>query len=197
MSLKLPRCLAYAEIEKLCAAAENCRDRLIIKTFFCLGLRLSELASLKQNDVDYKNGFVKVVQGKGSKDRLVPIPCPAFAFELRRYAKNHSYDKTLFGIKGSRIEKIIKACAVRAGLRKPREIHPHTLRHSYATFLFDSGVPLNVIQACLGHEYLKTTTIYVHLGLKQKRAALEQAFANYKTPVSPSYPVRAGLLDTT
>lgn len=182
---KLPRYLTYAEIEKLLAFAENRRDKLIIKTFFCLGLRLSELASLKERDIGRENGFVKVVQGKGHKDRLVPIPFSALADELLEYSKNHSYRETVFGIGGSRLRQIIKACAVRAALRKPREIHPHTLRHSYATFLRDRDVPLEVIQDCLGHERIETTLIYVHLGIEKKRSDIEQAFADCACPAPP------------
>jgi integrase/recombinase XerD len=74
------------------------------------------------------------------------------------------------------IRRIVKGYAIKAGIRKPEEIHPHTLRHSYATHLQNQGLPLNAIQQILGHENIETTTIYLHLGTERIRDLVEKAF---------------------
>lgn len=180
MARKLPRFLSLAEVEAMFKVSSgNRRDNILMKCMFHLGLRNSEVQNLRAEDIDFINGNVKVVQGKGKNDRYVPIPMKAFASELKSYVGENKTGK-LFYISDRHIRRIVKDYAVKAGVRNPEEIHPHTLRHSYATFLQNQGMPLNVIQQLLGHSKIDTTTIYVHLGMEKKKELLEEAFKDVK-----------------
>jgi integrase/recombinase XerD len=156
------------------------RDSMLLKCLYYLGLRNSEVRSLEIGDIDAINRTVKVVQGKGKKDRYVPIP-GEFADEMKEYIGGRS--GRLFEGRGSEgelsdrhLRRIVKHYAQLANVRKYEEIHPHTLRHSYATHLQNSGVPLNVIQNMLGHSRLETTTIYTHMGIDRAREFIDNAF---------------------
>lgn len=158
------------------------RDNLILKCFFYLGLRNSELRNLEKDDVDLINNSIKVVMGKGKKDRHVSIP-HHLREELTNWIKH--CDKYVFRGRGDKgllndrtLRRIVKKYAILAGLRKAVEIHPHTLRHSYATLLQNQGLPLNAIQRLLGHENIETTTIYTHLGTKKIEELVQKAFDN-------------------
>jgi site-specific recombinase XerD len=169
-----------AEIFK--AAENRSRDCMLLKCLYYLGLRNSEAQNLNIEDIDLINKNVKVIQGKGKKDRYVPIPGD-FAQELRQFIGDRKgllfSGRDLGGRLSDRhIRRIVKSYACKANIRKYEEIHPHTLRHSYATHLQNSGVPLNVIQNMLGHARLETTTIYTHMGLDKAREYIEKAFKN-------------------
>ena len=180
MPRKLPRFLSFPEVEAMFkASSESPRDNLMLKCMFYLGLRNSEVENLRIEDVDLINGNVKVIQGKGKKDRYVPIPTKSFTSELRS-AMGYQHTGKLFYVSDRHIRRIVKQYAVKAGIRKPEEVHPHTLRHSYATFLQNQGTPLNVIQDILGHARIDTTTIYVHLGMDKKKELIEKAFVDQK-----------------
>ncbi|UCC92001.1 MAG: tyrosine-type recombinase/integrase [Candidatus Aenigmatarchaeota archaeon] len=168
------------------ASADSPRDNLMLKCMFYLGLRNSEVQNLRIEDIDMINGNVKVVQGKGEKDRYVPIPTKAFASELSS-AVGYQHTGKLFLVSDRHIRRIVKQYAVKAGVRKPEEVHPHTLRHSYATFLQNQGTPLNVIQDILGHARIDTTTIYVHLGMEKKKEFIEKAFGDKETASLKAY----------
>ncbi len=180
---KLPRFLSVEEMKRMIAVSEkNKRDSMIIKCLFYLGLRNSELQSLRVDDIDFINRTLKVVQGKGNKDRYVPIPSKEFAAEIRSWTGKRTKGLLIMGrgidsmISDRHIRRIVKKYAIEAGIRKPEEIHPHTLRHSYATHLQNRGIPLNAIQQVLGHENIETTTIYLHLGTERIRDLIEKAF---------------------
>ena len=156
------------------------RDNMLLKCMYYLGLRNSEVRTLHRDDIDSINNTVKVVQGKGKKDRYVPIP-EGFSKELKEYMRGVSgfmfAGRSKEGtISDRHIRRIVKTHAEAAQIRKFEEVHPHTLRHSYATHLQNSGVPLNVIQSMLGHERIETTTIYTHLGIDKAREFINQAF---------------------
>ncbi|NIO21862.1 MAG: tyrosine-type recombinase/integrase [Candidatus Aenigmarchaeota archaeon] len=187
MARKLPRFLSLPEVEAMFKASSgNSRDNIMLKCMFYLGLRNSEVLNLRIEDIDLINGNVKVVQGKGRKDRYVPIPTKPFASEIRSYIGERQTGK-LFYVSDRHIRRIVKQHAVKAGIRKPEEVHPHTLRHSYATFLQDKGTPLNVIQDILGHARIDTTTIYVHLGMERKKEFIEKAFEEQKNASLKAY----------
>jgi integrase/recombinase XerD len=168
------------------ASKDSPRDNLMLKCMFYLGLRNSELENLRIEDIDLTNGNVKIVQGKGKKDRFVPIPTKTFASELQN-AMGYQHSGKLFYVSNRHIRRIVKNYAVKAGIRKPEEVHPHTLRHSYATFLQNQGTPLNVIQDILGHANIDTTTIYVHLGMDKKKELIEKAFGDQKNASLQAY----------
>lgn len=181
MGRKLPRFLTPLEVaEMFRVAQDSSRDCMLLKCLYYLGLRNSEAQNMRIEDVDIINKTVKVVQGKGKKDRYVPIP-GKFGDELRGFIG--SRDGFLFEgraqgrLSDRHIRRIVKDAATKASVRKADEIHPHTLRHSYATHLQNQGVPLNVIQNILGHARLETTTIYTHLGLERTKEWVEKAFS--------------------
>jgi len=178
---RLPRFLTPSEVaEVFKAAKENPRDSMLLKSLYYLGLRNSELRAMCIEDIDAINRTVKVVQGKGRKDRYVPIPGD-FAEEMKAFIGARK--GLLFEGRNERgelsdrhLRRIVKQYARLANVRKCEEIHPHTLRHSYATHLQNSGVPLNVIQGMLGHARLETTTIYTHMGIDRAREFIDHAF---------------------
>ncbi len=178
MPRKLPRFLTPLEVKAMFeAAGSSQRDLLLLKCLFYLGLRNSEAQKLNIGDIDFINKNAKVVQGKGGKDRYILMPS-GFAEELRIYAKTVQ-NGHLFSISDRHIRRIVKGYARKAGVRKPEEVHPHTLRHSYATHLQNLGTPLNAIQELLGHERLETTTIYTHMGKEKIREYIEKAFEGF------------------
>ena len=162
------------------ASRDNFRDNLMLKCMFYLGLTNSEVQNLRIEDMDLVNGNVKV------QDRYVPIPTKSFASELSS-AMGYQHTGKLFLVSDRHIRRIVKQYAVKAGIRKPEEVHPHTLRHSYATFLQNQGLPLNAIQELLGHSKIDTTTIYVHLGVERKKELIDKAFGNKETASLKAY----------
>ena len=173
----LPEVLALEEIDSLIGSIdlstpEGQRNRTILETLYSCGLRVSELCNLKLSGLYLDEGFIKV-EGKGSKQRLVPIS-PRAVKELQLYFmdRNGQHIKkdyedfvfiSRFGKNISRIMvfHIIKELAERIGLKK--KISPHTFRHSFATHLLEGGANLRAIQAMLGHESIATTEIYTHI----------------------------------
>jgi len=181
MPLKLPRCLEDNEVTSLFSSIHSPRDSVLIKCLYYLGLRNSELTNLKACDVDIVNRKLHVINGKGSKDRIIPIP-DLFLQELGNYL--HGVDDFVFSNKSGsplstrHVRRIVKKYAVVSGIKNPHEVHPHTLRHSYATYLQNNDVPLNVIQSLLGHSKIDTTTIYTHLGIDSQKPLVNNAFSN-------------------
>ena len=173
----LPDVLTVAEIDSLIGSIdrstkEGQRNRAILETLYSCGLRVSELCNLKISDLYLNEQFIKV-EGKGSKQRLVPIS-PRAINEIRNYFidRNQTLIKpgyedyvfiSRFGKNISRIMvfHIIKELADRIGLKKA--ISPHTFRHSFATHLLEGGANLRAIQCMLGHESIGTTEIYTHI----------------------------------
>ena len=179
----LPDVLTVEEIDTLIGSIdrstrEGQRNRAILETLYSCGLRVSELCNLKLSDLYLKEKFIKV-EGKGSKQRLVPISSRAIR-ELELYFPDRNeglikpgYEDFVFisrfGKNISRIMvfHIIKELAEQTGLKKT--ISPHTFRHSFATHLLEGGANLRAIQCMLGHESIGTTEIYTHLDRSRLR----------------------------
>lgn len=179
----LPDVLTVEEIDSLIGSIdrstrEGQRNRAILETLYSCGLRVSELCNLKLSDLYLKEKFIKV-DGKGSKQRLVPISARAI-HELELYFPNRNegliksgYEDFVFisrfGKNISRIMvfHIIKELAKQIDLKKT--ISPHTFRHSFATHLLEGGANLRAIQCMLGHERIGTTEIYTHLDRSRLR----------------------------
>ena len=130
-------------------------SRVCLSTIYACGLRLSEGVHLRVKDLDSDRQMVHVRQGKGAKDRYVPLPPPTLAL-LRRYWETHRHPMSVSGV-----QRAFKAAWQESGVHKEATVY--TLRHSYATHLLKAGVNLRVIQAYLGHSSPKTTAIYTHL----------------------------------
>ena len=180
---RLPGFLTTDEMTKLLDAPDpttpqGIRDRAVMELFYAAGLRISELVSLQVNQVDLYSRELKVI-GKGSKERLVLIGQPAAA-AIKVYLKHgrpkllgkHRCDALFLNYQGTRmtarwVQEQVLHYARAAGIRQ--EVHPHLLRHSFATHLLDGGADLRVVQELLGHASLSTTQIYTHVSRNQAR----------------------------
>lgn len=182
----LPEVLTIEEIDNLINAIdlstrEGQRNRAILETLYSCGLRVSELCNLKLSELYLDQGFIKV-EGKGNKQRLVPIS-PRAIHELQLYFmdRNMAYikpgceDFIFISKRGKNISRImvfhfIKELAERIQLQK--NISPHTFRHSFATHLLEGGANLRAIQSMLGHESIGTTEIYTHIDRNRLRSEI-------------------------
>jgi integrase/recombinase XerD len=161
----IPEVLTTEEVKGLIQATGNMKHRLIIKLLYGCGLRFSEIVNLHRNDLEFGEGLLHVRLSKGRKDRFVKIP-DSIKGELESYSSLVVGDMLFQSSRGERltvatIQKIVKNSARKAGIRK--NVHPHTLRHSFATHLLEQGKDLRVIQKLLGHLDIKTTQIYLQV----------------------------------
>jgi len=165
---KLPEVLTRDEVSKLLKSAETRKSRLIISLLYSSGLRVSELVNLKPQDLNFAENTGWVRGGKGSKDRMFTVS-PGLANELHEYLKKRNGAKYLFSqdepLTTRNVQKIVKHLRHRADIQK--KITPHTLRHSFATHLLESGTDIRMIQALLGHSSLNTTQLYTHISSEQ------------------------------
>ena len=169
----LPSVLAPEEVVRLFDAAPAGRQRLRLQVLYACGLRLGELLHLRPTDIDSARMVVIVRQGKGQKDRLVPLSLRLLQV-LRDYWRTHRPPVWLFPGECAdgtlcpvTVQRQCQVAAQRAGLTK--RCTPHTLRHSYATHLLEAGVDLITLQAILGHHDLRTTAHYVHVDTRRLR----------------------------
>jgi integrase/recombinase XerD len=163
----IPAVLSPEEVGRLFEAARPGRDRVLFQTAYACGLRISELIHLQVPDIDSARMVVVVRQGKGARDRLVPLS-GRLLVELRRYWWIHQPRLWLFP--GARpdsplhpagVQRAFQRTLRRAGIDK--RATPHTLRHSFATHLLEAGVDILTVQKLLGHGSLSTTTHYLHI----------------------------------
>ena len=184
---RLPKFLTQDEALRLLSAPggssyEDIRDRAMLELLYAAGLRVSELVSLKPEAANLQDGWVRVV-GKGNKERMVPVHARALAClraylaERERRFKNPAPELFL-GRGGRRVSRIqfwrrLRELGTRAGLKT--RLHPHLLRHTFATHLLQGGADLRSVQEMLGHADLATTQIYTHLD----SAALKAAHAKH------------------
>jgi len=186
---KLPDVLSLDEIDRMISAIdlsspEGERNRAIIETIYGCGLRVSELVNLRISDLYFDEGFIKVT-GKGDKQRLVPVNdytkkyIEIYLNHVRKHQKVHKdFSDILFlNRRGKQLTRvmifhIIKDLAKKAGI--PKNISPHSLRHSFATHLLENGADLRSIQLLLGHESITTTEIYLHLDRQKLHETLEK-----------------------
>jgi integrase/recombinase XerD len=180
---RLPRTLSASEAERLVDAAQGVtpramRDRALVELLYGAGLRISEALGLERASVDLDDRLVRVV-GKGGKERLVPLGRPA-ADAVRRYLalgrphldRRHRPDLFL-NARGGALTRagaflVLRRLAERAGL-EPTRVHPHLLRHSFATHLLEGGADLRSVQEMLGHADLGTTELYTHVTDRRRR----------------------------
>lgn len=186
IGFKIPEVLTVEEIDNIISAVdmdknEGQRNRAILETLYSCGLRVSELCNLKLSDLYFEEGFIKV-EGKGSKQRLVPIS-PRAIKEIKYWLLDRNQGKIKKGFEdyvflarwGNNISRImvfhlIKELAEKAGITK--NISPHTFRHSFATHLLEGGANLRAIQCMLGHESIATTEIYTHIDRNMLRSEI-------------------------
>jgi integrase/recombinase XerD len=185
----LPKFLSIDEVDLLLRAPDTThprglRDRALIELFYATGLRVSEMVSLRQHDLNLESGYLTTM-GKGRKQRMVPIGDEASSW-LKRYLedgrpallKRRASPKLFVNARGgagiTRVGfwKILKTYGKSAGL--PRTLSPHVLRHSFATHLLERGADLRAIQMMLGHSDLSTTQIYTHILDARLRAVYDK-----------------------
>ena len=165
---KLPAVLTREEVLEFLDSLGNLKYRAILTTAYASGLRVSEATHLRVTDLDSARMVIHVRQGKGRKDRLVPLSTTLLAL-LREYWKIARPKTWLFpGGKSSDApitpRSVGRACAkARAALGWTKHVRPHTLRHSFATHLLEAGTNIRVIQVLLGHRAISSTAIYTHL----------------------------------
>jgi site-specific recombinase XerD len=163
----LPCVLSPDEVSRLFAAARAGRERMLLQTAYACGLRLSEVLHLEVTAIDSARLLVHVHQGKGQKDRLVPLSLRLLA-ELRAYWRRYRPQRWLFAnatgqqpLCAGTVQRLFKRVLRRARIAKPASMH--TLRHSFATHLLEAGVDILTVQKMLGHRQLSTTARYLHL----------------------------------
>lgn len=166
----LPNVLSTQEVASLLKVTENRKHRMLLSLIYSCGLRRGEVLNLKPADVDSDRNLLIVKEGKGKKDRIVPLSDKTIAL-LREYFKEFRPLTYLFegqtpGEKYSEqsLRKVLEQAVKKAGIKKPVTLH--WLRHSYATHLLESGTDLRYIQEILGHKSSKTTEIYTHVSTR-------------------------------
>jgi integrase/recombinase XerD len=186
----LPSVLSKEEVAKLLAAVVDERHRQVLRIAYACGLRLSEAVGLQVRDIDSGRMVIKVRQGKGQKDRLVPLSAKLLE-ELRSYWGRHRPRVWLFrSPKGDRpihVGNVQRSChraARQCGFTK--RVSPHTLRHSYATHLLEAGTDLMTLKELLGHRDLETTTRYTHVTSKARQTPSPlDSLPDVKVPAVP------------
>ncbi len=177
---RLPLVLSPEEVTQLIEGAVNLKHRTLLMILYGTGIRRSEVAQLKVTDIDSKRMVIHIQQGKGRRDRDLPMT-PKLLEAIREYWRSEKPRVYLFpspnkwdGVERPICSKTVwHAChnaAVRAGLTKA--IHPHTLRHSFATQHVESGADLRTVQCLMGHSDIKDTARYIHLSQRHMRAAV-------------------------
>ena len=175
----MPTILSQEEVAQLIDAAQPPFHRTLLMALYATGLRRAELARLKVSDVDSKRMVIHVRGGKGRKDRDVMLS-PKLLETLREHWRGLQRKPSAWLFPGNRwhtgdtpidtkvVWNACKEAAQRAGIKK--QVHPHTLRHCFATHLLEAGADLRTIQVLLGHRDLKETTIYLHLSERHLHA---------------------------
>jgi len=168
---KIPAVLTKDEIKQLFNSLPTKKSKLMVSLTYACGFRVSELINLKVNDLNFEEMIGHVRQAKGKKDRIFNIP-KFLLKSLKKQVLNQqesNQDYLFTGPKGKlsdrNLQKIVRKAAKKAGINK--EVHPHTLRHSFATHLLENGIDIRKIQELLGHADLSTTQIYTHISTEE------------------------------
>ena len=167
---KLPKVIPIEDVQAFLAGIPNIKHKTALSTIYSLGLRRSELLNLKLKDISFKRDVVEILNSKGKKDRVLPLPKKLKELITIYYRQVKPKVWLIEGQKpgtqysATSVEKILKKYLGR--IIKSHNFTPHSLRHSYATHLLDMGVDLRIIQELLGHKSSRTTEIYTHVSMK-------------------------------
>lgn len=177
---RLPVVLSRTEVAAIFEAADNLKHRTVLMTLYATGVRVSEVLGLQLQDVDSQRMLVHIRQGKGAKDRYVPLSVTHLG-HLRLYWMQERPTSWLFpglsreqALTASAVQKVCLHVTRQAGV--PKHVTPHTWRHTFATHHLEAGTDLRTIQMLLGHAALKTTAVYLHVAaqaLGQNRSVLD------------------------
>ncbi len=165
---KIPTVLTKKEVLSLFESLNTKKSRLMISLMYAAGMRVSEVVSLKIDDLDFDDNIGHIRQAKGKKDRIFNIPKFLF-LRLKKYSEKQKSlgENYLFvgrnkkRMSSRNLQKIVKLAAKKAGIKK--DVHCHTLRHSFATHLLEDGTDIRFIQQLLGHSSISTTELYTHV----------------------------------
>jgi integrase/recombinase XerD len=167
---KLPSVLTKDEIKKLFDSLNNKKSKLMVSLIYACGFRVSELINLKVADLNFDEHVGQIKQAKGKKDRIFNIP--NFLIEDLKSQIEEQKNKSEYVFSGPKgkltprnLQKIVSKAAERAGIKK--DVHCHTLRHSFATHLLENSVDIRKIQELLGHSSLSTTQLYTHISAEE------------------------------
>ena len=166
---KLPVVLSVAEVGQVLGCVHRSRYRVCLTTIYACGLRLLEGVRLQVKDIDGDRQLLHICQGKGGKDRYVPLPSACLKLLRQHWLTHHNstwlfpspFDETHQPMSASGVQRAFRAAVQESGVHKEATVH--TLRHSYATHLLEAGVNLRIIQSYLGHASPATTAIYTHM----------------------------------
>ncbi|HEX9509327.1 MAG TPA: site-specific tyrosine recombinase XerD [Puia sp.] len=191
----LPDVLSFEEIEAIIgqidlSKPEGGRNKAILETMYSCGLRVSEVVNLRISCLYLETGFIRVI-GKGDKERLVPIGGAAIKYirlyqrEIRVHMPNKPGNEDILFLnrRGTKLSRVmiflmLKDLVAKAAI--PKNISPHTFRHSFATHLVEGGADLRAVQEMLGHESITTTEIYTHLDREYLRETLHRYHPGFK-----------------
>ncbi len=171
-SQKLPAVMSVDEVRRIILAIKNVKHRTLLSLVYSTGMRLQELCNLKIEHIDSRQPVIRIVAGKGKKDRIVPLSY-AILSELRIYFMLYRPHVYLFNgsKKGNKysprtVQHILSKTLIELGLHD-KDYSFHTLRHSFATHLYDNGTDLLTIQHVMGHQHISQTIQYLHLSTKR------------------------------
>jgi len=174
---KLPAVMSAAEIMSLIDGIENIKHRAIIMLLYSTGMRVAEISALKITDIDSKNMRIKVVNGKGAKDRftllsqkvLLELRAYYLIYKPKVYLFNGSKPGSPFHVRG--VQLLVQNILAKIGL-SGKNYTVHTIRHSFATHLVDNGTDLHTVKELLGHTNLHTTMRYLHLSTTRIKSVI-------------------------
>ena len=170
LDIKLPEVLSLEEVEKLINAATEVRNKAIIALLYSSGLRVGELVKLRPEDIYMSTMQVYIAKSKNHRDRWTILSNRALEL-LKEYWRSYpvkreklfvSLDATRKPLQVSGVEKMLRVVGKDAGI----SVHPHTLRHSFASHMIEQGVPISYVQSMLGHRCLESTQVYIHISNK-------------------------------
>ncbi len=169
---RIPTVLTKKEVLDLFQNLNNKKSRLMITLMYAAGMRVSELTGIKVNDLDFEDKVGHIRQGKGKKDRIFNVP-NFLAVKLKKHVEIQKQFQQIYLFPGRNkkqmssrnLQKIVKKAAEKSGIKK--DVHCHTLRHSFATHLLENEIDIRKIQELLGHADLSTTQIYTHVSTEE------------------------------
>lgn len=176
----LPKTISIDEAFTLLNAPKNLRDRAVLYLLYGTGMRVSELSDLNIENLDLKNRLIRIIEGKGGKDRIIPLPdliVPILEEYLAARRNDKDSSALILNRSGQRltsrsIQRLVKKYKEQTDLQD-KTVTPHTLRHAFATHLLANSVDIRVIQELLGHASLSTTQLYTHVSLEHLRKSYD------------------------
>jgi len=169
--IRTPTVLTKEEVKRLIETIDTKKSKLMVSLMYACGMRVSEIVNLKIKDLDFEDKVGHIRQAKGKKDRIFNIP-KFLSFKLKKQSEKQESENQEYLFTGPKgrlssrnLQKIVKSAAKKAEIKK--DVHCHTLRHSFATHLLENDVDIRKIQELLGHADLSTTQIYTHISTEE------------------------------